>query len=78
MTSLLVPPLAAGLPKPPPREADLIRARIASAERWRRRRRWLRLRAAVFGRAKPAAVRRPDAVPGPQPKRLAPGVPGWM
>ena len=59
MTSLLVLPLPIGLSTRPPSEADLFRARAASAERWRRRRRWLRLRAAIFGRAKLASGQRP-------------------
>ncbi|SFC04265.1 hypothetical protein [Tropicimonas isoalkanivorans] len=33
-------------------EAELIRARIESREKWRRRRGWLRLRATLFGRRK--------------------------
>jgi hypothetical protein len=60
MTLLPVLPPVPCFPKRPPSEADLIRARLASAERWRRRRRWLRLRAAVFGRAKLAPRGRPE------------------
>ena len=58
MTSLFVLPLPTGPSTRPPSEADLFRARAASAERRLRRRRWLRLRAAVFGRAKLAPGRR--------------------
>ncbi len=36
----------------PRREADIFAGRVASARRWRRRRKVLRLRAAVFGRRK--------------------------
>ena len=52
MTSLLVLPLPTAPSTRPPSEADLFRARAARAERRLRRRRWLRLRAAIFGRAK--------------------------
>jgi hypothetical protein len=62
MNPLFVLPLPQPLAAPrrigvalPPSESDLIRARIASAARWRRRHRWLRLHAAIFGRAKHAA-----------------------
>ena len=61
MTTLLVLPLPTGLSTRPPSETDLYRARAASAESWRRRRRWLRLRAAIFGRAKLARCQRPGA-----------------
>ena len=68
MTSLLVLPLPIGPSTRPPSEADLFRARAARAERRLRRRRWLRLRAAIFGRAKLARC------PGPCPPALRPGL----
>jgi hypothetical protein len=66
MTMHLLFPLshpAAGLPSS---EAELIRARIASNARWRRRLRWLRLRAALFGR--PGAAPRPWPARRPMPR----------
>jgi hypothetical protein len=60
MSPLLILPL----PRPlaaHPTEADLIRARVASAARWRRRRRWLRLRATLFGRDRLRTPPRPLA-----------------
>ena len=63
MSTPFVLPLPRPLAALPSSESDLIRARIASAARWRRRRRWLRLRAALFGRAKAA----PQACPTPRP-----------
>ena len=63
MSTPFVLPLPRPLAALPSSEAELIRARIASAARWRRRRRWLRLRAALFGRAKAA----PQACPTPRP-----------
>ena len=64
MSTPFVLPLPRPLAALPSSEADLIRARIASAARWRRRRRWLRLRAALFGRAKAAPQRLPDPAAG--------------
>ena len=43
------------------RESRIIRARIASARHWRRRRRWLRLRAALFGRRRDRGARGRDS-----------------
>jgi hypothetical protein len=63
MTTLFILPLPRPLATLPPSEAELIRDRIASAARWRRRHRWLRLRAALFGRAKAA----PQPCPAPRP-----------
>jgi hypothetical protein len=41
-------------------EAELIRARIRSRERWRRRRGWLRLLARIFGRRKERCAACPE------------------
>ena len=57
-------------------EAEVIAGRIASARHWRRRRRVLRLRATLFGRAKArptarsAAPRSPQAACGPRPQAI--------
>jgi len=63
MSTPFVLPLPRPLAALPPSEADLIAARIASAARWRRRRRWLQLRAALFGRTKAAL----GPCPAPRP-----------
>jgi len=58
MMMLPIPPQPKLVSERPTTEAELIRARVASHARWDNRRRWLSLRAAVFGRAK-GASRRP-------------------
>jgi hypothetical protein len=63
MNGLFILPLPQPLASYPSRESELIHARIASATRWRRRRRWLGLRAALFGRVKDA----PRPRPAPRP-----------
>ena len=61
MTSLFVLPLPPAPSTRPPSEAELFQARATHFERLLRRRRWLRLRAAIFGRAKLAPRRRQGA-----------------
>jgi hypothetical protein len=68
VTTLLIVPLPAIPSTRPESEADRFRARAARAERRLRRRRWLRLRAALFGRAKPASC------PGARPPALRPAL----
>lgn len=59
----MTPILGQHVIRPQTPEARLIAARIASRHKWARRRRRLRLRAALFGRRKHRAAPEPCAVP---------------
>jgi len=63
----LDPYCAVPAPRERRREADIFAARLANRLRRERRARWLRLRAALFGRRK----LRPRAAPAPQPPVMA-------